>query len=136
TLDPKLQVLARKVLVDGFVNFDEQQGYRGATSKLDMAGEWGAKLSEVKALSDIAPWRLAVVLDTGDTSARVGFQPVREPGGAISKERATGTVTLDGVKWAKLTRGPLKGKTPTKVSPVPQPGDPVYVEPPPRQAAQ
>src|SRR6478752_3054205 len=29
TLDPKLQVLARKVLVDGFVNFDEQQGYRG-----------------------------------------------------------------------------------------------------------
>ena len=29
TLDPKMQVLARKVLVDGFVNFDEQQGYRG-----------------------------------------------------------------------------------------------------------
>jgi penicillin-binding protein 1A len=129
TLDPKLQVLARKVLVDGFVSFDEQQGYRGATSKLDMAGEWGAKLSEVKALSDIAPWRLAVVLDTGDTSARVGFQPVREPGGAISKERETGTVTLDGVKWAKLTSGPLKGKTPTKVSQVLEPGDIVYVEP-------
>src|SRR5438045_1613573 len=52
TLDPKMQMLARKVLVDGFVSFDEQQGYRGATSKLDMAGEWGAKLSEVKALSD------------------------------------------------------------------------------------
>src|SRR5215471_8951883 len=30
TLDPKMQVLARKVLVDGFVNFDEQHGYRGA----------------------------------------------------------------------------------------------------------
>src|SRR5216684_1361037 len=71
TLDPKMQVLARKVLVDGFVNFDEQQGYRGAISKLDMAGEWGVRLTEVKALSDIAPWRLAVVLDVGDTSARV-----------------------------------------------------------------
>jgi penicillin-binding protein 1A len=32
TLDPKMQVLARKVLIDGFVNFDEQQGYRGASS--------------------------------------------------------------------------------------------------------
>jgi penicillin-binding protein 1A len=129
TLDPKLQVQARKALVDGFVSFDEQQGYRGAMSKLDMTGEWGVKLSEVKALSDIAPWRLATVLDSGDTSARVGFQPVREPSGAISKERETGTVTLEGVKWAKLTSGPLKGKTPTKVSQVLEPGDVIYVEP-------
>src|SRR6202171_4713427 len=60
TLDPKMQVLARKVLVDGFVNFDEQQGYRGALSKLDMASEWGVKLADVKALSDVAPWRIAV----------------------------------------------------------------------------
>jgi penicillin-binding protein 1A len=129
TLDPKMQVLARKVLVDGFVNFDEQQGYRGALSKLDMTGEWGVKLADVKALSDIAPWRLATVLDTGDAQARVGFQPAREPGGAVSKERETGTVTLEGVKWAKPTSGPIKGKTPTKVSQVLEPGDVVYVEP-------
>ena len=129
TLDPKMQVLARKVLVDGFVNFDEQQGYRGASSKLDMAGEWGARLAEVKALSDVAPWRLAVVLEAGDQSARVGFQPAREPGGAVSKERETGTVTLEGVKWAKATSGPLKGKAPTKVSQVLDVGDVVYVEP-------
>src|SRR5215208_1120155 len=38
TLDPKMQVLARKVLVDGFVRFDEQQGYRGALAKLDATG--------------------------------------------------------------------------------------------------
>ena len=30
TLDPKLQVLARKALVDGLVKFDETQGWRGA----------------------------------------------------------------------------------------------------------
>src|SRR5262249_40254546 len=116
TLDPKLQVLARKVLVDGFVNFDEQQGYRGAISKLDMSAEWGVKLADVKALSDITPWRLAVVLETGDQTARVGFQPAREPGGAVSRERETGTVMLEGVKWAKAVAGPLKGKAPTKVS--------------------
>src|SRR6202521_3041742 len=30
TLDPKLQVLARKTMITGLVNFDEGQGYRGA----------------------------------------------------------------------------------------------------------
>src|SRR5207253_1355446 len=49
TLNPKMQVLARKVLTDGLVAFDEQQGWRGAVSKLDLAGDWGVKLGEVKA---------------------------------------------------------------------------------------
>src|SRR5246500_3023687 len=107
TLDPKMQVLARKVLVDGFVNFDEQHGYRGAAQKIDPTGDWGAKLAEVKALSDVAPWRLAVVLEADDASARVGLQPGREPGGALSKERETGTIALEGMKGAKA-----RGKTP------------------------
>jgi penicillin-binding protein 1A len=124
TLDPKMQVLARKVLVDGFVNFDEQHGYRGAAQKIDPTGDWGAKLAEVKALSDVAPWRLAVVLEADDASARVGLQPGREPGGALSKERETGTIALEGMKWAKA-----RGKTPAKVSQVLSPGDVVYVEP-------
>src|SRR5260370_11993854 len=124
TLDPKMQVLARKVVVDGFVNFDEQHGYRGAAQKIDPAGDWGAKLAEVKALSDVAPWRLAVVLEADDASARVGLQPGREPGGALSKERETGTIALEGMKLAKA-----RGKPPTKVSQVLSPGDVVYVEP-------
>src|SRR5205807_75385 len=95
TLDPKLQVLARKVLVDGFVQFDEKQGYRGSVAKLEGAGEWGSKLAEIKALSDVMPWRLAVVLESGDGSARIGLQPGRDPGGAVSKQRETGSITLD-----------------------------------------
>jgi penicillin-binding protein 1A len=129
TLDPKLQVMARKALTDGLVRFDESHGYRGATSKIDVSGDWGAKLAEVKALNDIAPWRIAVVLESGDKSARVGFQPEREPNGSLSKERKTGTVPLEGVKWAKPTSGPIKGHTPTKVSQVLSPGDVVYVDP-------
>jgi len=129
TLDPKMQVLARKSLVNGFVNFDEQQGYRGPVSKLDMSGEWGSRLAEVKALSDIAPWRLAVVLETGDQAARIGLQPPRDPSGAVVKERETGTIPLEGMKWAKPTSGPTKGKTPTKVSQVLNVGDVIYVEP-------
>src|SRR3977135_3297600 len=41
TLDPKLQVLARKQLIDGLVRFDETQGYRGAVTKHQPAGQWG-----------------------------------------------------------------------------------------------
>ncbi len=129
TLDPKLQVMARKTMTAGLVNFDETQGWRGATSKLDITGDWGVKLAEVKSLSDISPWRLAVVLETSDQSARIGFQPGRELGGAVSKERQTGNITLDGVRWAKAASGPTRGKTPTSVSQVLSPGDIIYADP-------
>src|SRR6201996_7627887 len=129
TLDPKIQVEARKTMVAGLVRFDEEQGYRGAIQKLDTSGDWGVKLADIKSLSDVSPWQMAVVLETSDQSARVGFQPGRDLGGAVSKERKTGLVSVDGVKWAKQTAGPYKGKTPTAVSQVLQPGDVIYVDP-------
>src|SRR4051795_3663062 len=129
TLDPKIQVMARKTMVAGLVNYDEQQGYRGAISKLDVSGDWGVKLAEIKSLSDISPWRMAVVLETSDQSARIGFQPNRELGGAVSKQRETGLITLEGVKWARAASGAGKGKTPSSVSQVLQPGDVIYSDP-------
>jgi penicillin-binding protein 1A len=124
TLDPKIQTSARKVMTDALVKFDESHGYRGPVAKIDVNGDWGNRLADVRALSDVAPWRLAVVLETGDKSARIGFQPGREPGGALSKEREIGIVPLDGVKWARK-----RAKSPAKVSQVLNPGDVVYVEP-------
>jgi penicillin-binding protein 1A len=129
TLDPKIQVMARKAMVAGLVNYDEQQGYRGAMSKLDISGDWGVKLAEIKSLSDISPWRMAVVLETSDQSARIGFQPGRELGGAVSKQRETGLITLDGVKWAKPVSGAAKGRAAASVSQVLQPGDVIYADP-------
>src|SRR3974390_701071 len=101
TLDPKLQVSARQTMVNGLVNFDESQGYRGAITSIDPTGDWGVKLAELKSLSDIDPWRLAVVLQVDDQSARIGLQPPRDPSGAVVKDREVAIVTLDGVKWAK-----------------------------------
>src|SRR5450432_4037264 len=129
TLDPKLQVMARKTMAAGLVTYDEAQGWRGATSKLDISGDWGVKLADVRSLSDISPWRLAVVLETSEQSARIGFQPGRELGGAVLKDRQTGNVTLEGVRWAKPAAGPARGKTPTAVSQVLSPGDVIYADP-------
>jgi penicillin-binding protein 1A len=129
TLDPKIQVMARKTMAAGLVNYDEAQGWRGAISKLDISGDWGIALADVKSLSDISPWRMAVVLESSDQSARIGFQPARELGGAVAKERQTGLITLDGVRWAKAAAGPAKGKTSTAVSRVLSPGDVIYADP-------
>ena len=125
TLDPKLQMLARKTMVNGLVNFDETQGYRGPVAKIDVSGDWGVKLADVKSLSDIDPWRLAVVLEVTDQSARIGLQPARDPGGAVVKARDIGTLPLEGVKWA-IKSG---GKQGQRVGQVVSPGDVIYVEP-------
>ncbi|MBI3700634.1 MAG: penicillin-binding protein 1A [Afipia sp.] len=129
TLDPKLQVMARKAMVAGLVTYDEAQGWRGAQTTIPLTGDWGVKLAEVKSLSDISPWRMAVVLEISDQSARIGFQPGRELGGAVLKTRETGLISLDGVKWARAASGPAKGRTPTSVSQVLNAGDVIYVDP-------
>ncbi|MFD2182076.1 penicillin-binding protein 1A [Rhodoplanes azumiensis] len=129
TLDPKLQVVARKAFTDGLVRFDETQGWRGPVTRIDVAGDWGPRLADVRALSDVAPWRLAVVLETADQAARIGLQPGREPGGAVKREREVGILPLDNLKWARPLNGPNKGKAVARTSQVLEPGDVVYVEP-------
>jgi penicillin-binding protein 1A len=125
TLDPKMQVIAHKALSDGLVHYDEAQGYRGPMQKIDVSGDWGVKLADVRAFSDVAPWRLAVVLETNEQSARIGFQPAREPGGAVVRERQVGNIPLDGVKWARAS----SARNPLRVNQVLAAGDVVYVEP-------
>src|ERR1700728_221427 len=127
TLDPKLQMLARNTMVDGLVNFDEKQGYRGPVTKIDVSGDWGVKLADVKSLDDIDPWRMAVVLQVDDQSARIGLQPGRDPSGTVLKDREVGIVPLDGVKWAKPASGPSKPIQ--RVDQVLSVGDVIYVDP-------
>ncbi len=118
TLDPKMQLWARKALVDGLVRFDEARGFRGAMRSLDVSGDWGPALAEIPVLGDVSPWRLAVVLDANDQAARIGLQPVKERSGEINRERIVAILPADGVKW---TRKPLRQAL--------QAGDVIYVEP-------
>jgi penicillin-binding protein 1A len=119
TLDPQMQVWARKALVDGLVRFDEAQGFRGAIRVIGVAGDWGPPLAEIPALGDVRPWRLAVVLEASDTAARIGIQPTREAGGQVNRERVTGVLPIEGMRWAARK----------SVRQVLSPGDVIYVEP-------
>ena len=118
TLDPQMQVWARKALVNGLVRFDEAQGYRGAMQHIETAGDWGAPLGAIPALGDVKPWRLAVVLDATDSQARIGLQPTKEKSGELVRERETGVINRDGMAWT--------GKSPRTAFSI---GDVVYVEP-------
>lgn len=108
TLDPDLQVMARKALMDGLVKFDRQRGWRGPVKHFDALGEdWGVTIAEVAALTDVIEWQLAVVLGNGNGGIEIGLQPGREQGtGKVRPERVTGIIPADGMKWVK--KGALK----------------------------
>jgi penicillin-binding protein 1A len=118
TLDPKMQLLARKVLVDGLVRYDEAQGFRGPMRVIDVSADWGKALAAVPALGDVSPWQLAVVLNVSGSTATVGLQPGRSKSGAIGRDRITGQLGPAGIKWTRRGR----------VSDILRAGDVVYVE--------
>ena len=126
TLDPKLQHIARRALIDGLVHFDRQQGWRGSVSKIDISGDWGIALGAIDSPIDIQPWRLGVVLDAQKTKAIVGLKPIRQQDGTLVKEREAVEVALDELKWAKV---PVKKTTPTATSDLLAAGDVIYVAP-------
>ncbi len=129
TLDPKIQVMARKTMAAGIVNYDEAQGWRGASNKIDVSGDWGVKLADIKSLSDISPWRLAVVLETSDQSARIGFQPGRELGGAVSKDGKSASSRLMVSNGQGPRPDPRRAGRRRRVSQILQPGDVIYADP-------
>src|ERR1019366_7254397 len=98
TLDPKIQLMARKALADGLVRYDEAHGWHGVVKSIDLGQDWGVALAEIPQLGDVKPWRIAVVLDANDISARIGLQPDRDPSGGVGQDRETGSVTADGAK--------------------------------------
>src|SRR5690606_21835210 len=99
TLDPQLQEYARKALMDGLINYDHNYGFRGPVASVDIAGkEWGEAVNEVKPLSDVPEWRLAVVLDMGANEGTIGLRPGNDVDGKILPERATGTLAGPDIK--------------------------------------
>ena len=128
TLDPKMQLIARKAMQHGLLKYDTLRGYRGPVKTIELGADWGVPLGEVKALSDVPEWRLAVVLESTDEGLSIGLQPKREISSALSAERETGTVAKDDMSFAM--RHVVNGKRLKADSPkdVLKPGDVVFVE--------
>jgi len=126
TLDPRLQRIGRKVLIDGLVDFDRKQGWRGPVKRIDTAGDWGQVLSEIDIPTDVAPWRLGVVLRADRDKAVVGLRPPRRADGKLVPEREELDVPFEEVKWAKAAGG---RSTPKTVADVLSPGDVIWVAP-------
>ncbi|MFK8251647.1 penicillin-binding protein 1A [Ancylobacter terrae] len=120
TLNPKLQVIAKKALLDGLTRYDEQRGWHGIVTRIEPTGDWGARLATVRTFTDI-PWRLAVVLESSADVAKIGLQPQRDKSGELSNDRDVGLISADGAKWA--VRGNKTG-----IAGLLKPGDVVYVE--------
>src|SRR5690606_22073973 len=128
TLDPVMQVKARKALQHGLLKYDTLRGYRGPVTTIDVTGDWGVPLGEVPRLTDVPEWRLAVVLESGKEGLTVGLQPGREVSGALVAERETVSVAASDMSWA--LRHTVEGRRVKADSPaeVLKPGDVVYVE--------
>ncbi|MFN7011886.1 MAG: penicillin-binding protein 1A [Allorhizobium sp.] len=127
SLDPQMQIVARKALQDGLITYDKRRGYRGPVTKIPVDGDWGAALAKVNGLSDVPEWKLAVVLAVSSSRVDIGLQPDKEAGGKVVADRQTGIIAAKDMEWAfRSATGDRKtAKSPEGVL---SPGDVVYVE--------
>ncbi len=107
TLDPHLQEYARKALMDGLIQYDHGEGFRGPVASVDISGDWGEAVNAVKPLGDVPEWQLAVVLEMGENEARIGLRPATDIEGKVVADRVTGTLSGPDVKWVSKKLGTL-----------------------------
>jgi penicillin-binding protein 1A len=127
SLDPKLQVFARKALQDGLIQYDEIRGFHGLISHIDIGADWGVPLSKVQPFRDVPEWQLAVVLAADEDGVDIGIRPEVDAAGKIDSARVTGRIDAKAMKWAYRSATPDRksAKNPTGVL---NTGDVVYVE--------
>ncbi len=86
TVNPDLKLQAARALRAGLEKYDRGQGvWRGtrkviAPDRLGSEEAWRAALAETDVPRDVEGWFPAVVLDVGETSARIGIEGVAEEG--------------------------------------------------------
>lgn len=128
SLDPDLQIIARRVLQKGLVDYDERRGFHGPVAEIPMTGDWGPELAKLPPLRDVPEWKLAVVTDVTSKSVSIGLQPSTDAAGKVDPARETGSIAAEDMNWAFRD---ATGQRKTTKSPegALKPGDVVYVEP-------
>jgi len=77
-------------MVAALVTTMSSRGWRGPVSKLDISGDWGVKCRRQIASDVLAVAHAVVVLETSRPLGAGGFQPGRELGGPLAKDRRPG----------------------------------------------
>src|SRR5690606_20961126 len=95
TLDPELQLYARKALQSGLIRYDTLRGFHGRVDQIDISGDWGEALNKISPLSDVPEWDLAVVLESGKSGLTIGIRPERDITGKLADEREQGTIKTE-----------------------------------------
>ncbi len=134
SLDPVLQVAADKALRNGLMSYDRRLGgWRGAVTHLDATAgldrDWPMLLAKVARPPGMLPtWRLALVLSTSESEARVGWLSGLGVRGATPQPNM-GSIPMSDVGWARPLQGDNLGPAPKRISDVMQAGDVVMIEP-------
>ncbi|MCW3476713.1 penicillin-binding protein 1A [Limobrevibacterium gyesilva] len=132
TLDPVLQAAADKALHDGLIRYDQRRGgWRGAVAHVDggatLRQTWANALAQQARPAGMLPeWRLAIVTETTDAEAKLGF--VERPSGAAAGQPRVLPMLLSDLGWARPVRDGKPGAAPRRISDVVQVGDIVMAE--------
>ena len=100
TQDPEMQLAAATALQEALENYDRRQGiWRGTrkvipTEALGSEEGWRRALSEADVPRDVPGWLPAVVLETGETSARIGIE-------GVSDDEDGHFIPAEDVTWAR-----------------------------------
>ncbi|QLF70170.1 penicillin-binding protein 1A [Peteryoungia desertarenae] len=127
SLDPDMQIAAREALQSALMTYDQRRGYRKPITRISIEGDWGVPLADVRGLSDVPEWKVAVVLDAGSEGVEIGLQPQKEAGGQVVAERVTGRIAAEDMEWAFRSADPDRdsARSPQGVLSA---GDVVFVE--------
>ncbi len=133
SFDPALQAEADQALRAGLMHYDRAHGgWRGPVGRIGsmaaLSGDWADALAKLPKPAGLLPeWRVAVVLDTTASAARLGYLQTGADGAAQPR---TGEIELSSLGWARpvLSGGGLGGP-PRRMADVLVPGDMVMVRP-------
>ena len=135
TLNTDFQKLALTSLREGLQNYDRRRGYRGPVAELESLEAWWEQLTQISIPTDLAPWRLSVVLSVDDElqEASIGLRPRMTRARRFEQSVELGVLPLKVVTWAREAPSPnnsykIKGPRIRKVSDVVKVGDVVWVE--------
>jgi len=119
SLDPRLQIIADRVLKAGLIDYDGRHGWRGPLKRMAVGAGWSERLREIqRPKGGLDTWQLAVVRRVYEDSATVVFSNGMD-----------GTIPLSEVIWArKWLPDQKRGPAISRMEQVLLEGDVIFVE--------